>query len=143
MIKISIDESLLLEAFKDRAKNSRYLLDKKTSNIFCFTDNMPPSEKNLLLSQMDINNPNRYLPIPKVKAKDTFTDMEDFIKNLQNVALKKKLTQALTQEGGVFKAFRDILINHPEEEEKWHRFQKEKDKKRLREWLLDMEIQLI
>lgn len=58
--------------------------------------------------------------------------MEDFIDMVENQRLRGQLEVAI-QGRGAFRQFKDVLLNFPEDREKWFSF---KDQQ-MHEWVLD------
>jgi hypothetical protein len=44
---------------------------------------------------------------------------------------------------GAFRRFKDVLLDYPEERERWFQFKGAKEQKRALEWLDDIEVGLI
>ena len=75
------------------------------------------------------------------KMMDYYEDMEDFIANVEDEHLAELLEVAINGKGA-FRQFKDVLLNYPEEEERWFKFKDDRMRERALEWLEDIDVTL-
>jgi len=86
-----------------------------------------------VVSNIDLND-ERYIELPEWEPKDGFRLMEKFVSGLKNPIARQELTDALNKNKGVFRAFRDVLIQYPEIEKMFHIHKKQKMKTEVINW---------
>jgi len=86
------------------------------------------------LGDDDYYDESRYTFLPKWEPKDGFRLMEKFVSGLKNPITRQELTDALNKNKGVFRAFRDVLEQHPETEKMWFSFKNQKMKNEIINW---------
>jgi len=59
---------------------------------------------------------------------------DDHLSELLEVAINGK---------GAFRRFKDVLLNYPEERERWFQFKDDRMKERALEWLDDIDVTLV
>jgi len=85
----------------------------------------------------------RYIPVPTCDSHDGWRDMADFIGTVEDQHLSDLLGVAISG-SGAFRRFKDVLARHPDERQRWFAFQRERNRKRVRDWLegLGVEVRL-
>lgn len=98
--------------------------------------NVPEWERELVLEayEVDAGCGERYVAIPQVDSRQAYGDMEDFVDTVRDVALRKRLRQAI-QGRGAFRQFKNVLEQRPQEEQRWYAFRDERTQLRMQEWL--------
>lgn len=76
----------------------------------------------------------RYISLPEWSSNDGFRLMEKFTASLRNPLVKNELTKALDRGRGVFRAFKDVLSNHPPVERLWYTFKEREMKRAVVDW---------
>jgi GNAT superfamily N-acetyltransferase len=76
----------------------------------------------------------RYISLPDWDSSDGYRLMERFAASFRNPLLRDELTTALNQGRGVFRAFKNILSQHPEVEKLWFSFKDREMKKEILDW---------
>jgi hypothetical protein len=83
---------------------------------------------------VDLGFGSRFVEIPFRESRAGYEDMEDFIETVSDERLRNRLWRAI--EGrGAFGRFRDKLLDHPNERDRWHTFKDERERERAIEWL--------
>lgn len=82
----------------------------------------------------------RFIAIPETPSYEAYDEMQDFISTIQDDRLYRRLRDA-TQGRGAFRRFKDILWQHPAEQERWYAFQDNRLRERILEWLADHGIE--
>jgi len=67
--------------------------------------------------------------------------MEDFIATVEGERLAELLEVAIKGKGA-FRRFKDVLLNYPEERERWFEFKDDRMRERALEWLDDIDVSL-
>jgi GNAT superfamily N-acetyltransferase len=76
----------------------------------------------------------RYLSLPVWDSSSGYRLMERFAAGFRNPLLRDELTGALNRGKGVFRAFKNILSQHPEAEKLWFAFKEREMKKEILNW---------
>jgi hypothetical protein len=84
----------------------------------------------------------RYIRVPGADSREGYRDMEAFIATVQDVRLANRLERAISGRGA-FRYFKDVLLDHPRERERWFEFKDQRLRERVREWLAEEEIEAI
>ena len=84
----------------------------------------------------------RYERIPKAESHEGYEEMQDFIATVKDERLTALLEVAISGKGA-FRRFKDVLLNYPEERERWFQFRDAKVRERALEWLDDIDLSLI
>ena len=137
-LKIDIDELCL--AMEDRSYEHEYYLNLETGEIL-FLPEYTGEEKTGKLKDKIEEEPNRYERIPKAESHDGYEDMRDFIKTVNDEYLTVLLEVAVNGKGA-FRRFKDVLLNYPEERERWFQFNDDKVQERALKWLGDIYVNL-
>jgi hypothetical protein len=138
-LKIDIDE--LYSAMENSSYENEYYLDLVTGEILLLTEYMDDEEGKDLREKID-DDPDRYELIPKAESHDGYEDMQDFIATVKNEHLSELLEVAISGKGA-FRRFKDVLINYPEEKERWFQFKDTRVQAKALEWLDDIDVSLI
>lgn len=83
----------------------------------------------------------RFISIPSQDSHAGYNDMVDFAESVENAHLQELLSVALNGKGS-FRRFKDVLSNHPKEQQEWYDFSDKKFKDRIMEWLESEDIEL-
>jgi hypothetical protein len=121
----------LMVAYMDNAANHIYYLDKN-EQVILLDAIEPGGLPNLEF--LDVDEPDRFIEIPKVMNVESFSWMVEF----ENQNQHNELLHALN-ENNPFKRFNET-IEQLNLTEKWHAFQKEKVKSRIESWLSEKQI---
>ena len=137
-LNISLDE--LCEAMEDSSYENEYFLDLETGEILFVSEYMDDEETEKLKDRIEEDS-ERYERIPKAESHEGYREMEDFIATVDNEHLAELLEVAINGKGA-FRRFKDVLLNYPEEREKWFQFKDERMEERALEWLDDIDVTL-
>jgi hypothetical protein len=83
----------------------------------------------------------RYIAIPSAEPGEGYRDMEAFISTVRNPHLQERLDRAISGRGA-FRYFKDVLLEHPNERERWFQFKQERLHQRILDWLEAEEIEI-
>lgn len=83
-----------------------------------------------------------YIAVPKANSRESYRVLEDFIETVADQRLQAQLAYAI-QGRGAFRRFKDTLLTHPNERERWFAFNTGRLRERLLAWLKDEGITAI
>jgi len=136
-IKIITDIYDLIMAFEDNSGNFDYYVDTTTGKVIMlpneFIDN-DFEEPDKMREKIENDIRTRYITTPYIPSHEAYNDMKDFIETLVDQNLQEQLYIAIDGKGA-FRRFKDLLIDYPDERQKWFEFKKNKTLERIREWL--------
>jgi len=140
---LNIDLAELCSAMEDSSYEHEYYLDLKTGEILLLSEYMDDEddEETRKLREQIEEESDHYEPIPKAESYEGYEDMVDFIATVKDERLAELLEVAINGKGA-FRRFKDVLLNYPEEREKWFNFKDERMEERAMEWLDDIEVTL-
>ena len=81
----------------------------------------------------------RYLGVPQADPHEGYRDMEEFIATVPNERLQDHLWRAIRGRGA-FRYFKDVLVEYPEERERWFAFRDTRLRQRIQNWLEGQDI---
>lgn len=82
----------------------------------------------------------RLILVPKQESHDGYQDMVDFAETVTDDHLRELLFVALNGKGA-FRRFKDVLLNHPEQRQRFFEFSNQRLRDRVLEWLADEDIE--
>jgi hypothetical protein len=82
------------------------------------------------------------MAVPTADSRASYRDMEDFIETVSDPRLRSQLAYAI-QGRGAFRRFKDTLLAHPSERERWFVFSQVRVRERVLAWLRDEGITAI
>ena len=138
---LKVDRDELCSTIEDNSDEHKYYLDLETGEILFISDYMEDNERENLRKRID-DDPSRYEGLPKAESREGYEDMKAFISTLEDDCLAKLLEVAINGKGA-FRLFKDILLNYPEERERWFQFKDDRTDERAREWLDSIDVTLL
>ena len=138
-LKIDLDE--LCSAMADSSHEHEYYLDLETGEILFISDYMDDEETGKLKDQVEEDS-DRYERIPEAESHEGYEDMVEFIATVKDERLVELLEVAINGKGA-FRRFKDVLLNYPEERERWFQFKDDRMEEKALEWLDDIDVSLI
>ena len=138
-LKIDLDE--LYDAMENSSYEVEYYLDLETGEILFVSEGMDDEETGKLKNQIE-EELDRYELIPKAESYEGYRDMQAFIATVEDDHLSELLEVAINGKGA-FRRFKDVLLNYPEERERWFQFKDDRMKERALEWLDDIDVTLV
>ena len=138
-LKIDLDE--LYDAMENSSYDVEYYLDLETGEILFVSEGMDDEETGKLKIQIG-EELDRYELIPKAESYEGYRDMQAFIATVEDDHLSELLEVAINGKGA-FRRFKDVLLNYPEERERWFQFKDDRMKERALEWLDDIDVTLV
>jgi hypothetical protein len=138
-LKIGLDE--LYSAMEDSSYEHEYYLDLETGEILFLSEYTDDEETGKLKDKIEEES-DRYERIPKAESHEGYEDMVNFITTVKNERLAELLEVAINGKGA-FRRFKDVLLNHPEERDRWFQFKDNRIQEQALEWLGDIDVSLI
>ena len=138
-LKIGLDE--LYDAMGNSSYEFEYYLDLETGEILFVSEDMDDVETVKMKNQIE-EELGRYELIPKAESYEGYRDMQAFIATVEDDHLSELLEVAINGKGA-FRRFKDVLLNYPEERERWFQFKDDRMKERALEWLDDIDVTLV
>jgi hypothetical protein len=136
ILKIDLDE--LCNAMEDSSYEHEYYLDLETGEILFISEYMDDKETEELRDRVE-EDFDRYEQISRVESHEAYGDMVDFLSTINNEHLAELLEVAIDGKGA-FRRFQNVLIDYPEERERWFKFKGNRTKERVLEWLNDINV---
>lgn len=138
---LNVDIQELCAAMEDSSYEHEYYFDLDSGEVVFVSEYMDgEDEESEEVNQIEEKS-DRYEPIPRAESHEGYRDMVDFIATLENGHLAELLGVAIDGKGA-FRRFKDVLLDYPEEEEKWFRFKDDRMEQRALEWLDDISVTL-
>ncbi len=138
-LKIDLDE--LCSAMENSSYEHEYYLDLDNGEILFLSEYMDDKETRKLKDQVE-EDFDHYERIPKAESHEGYEDMVDFIATVKDEHLTELLEVAINGKGA-FRRFKDVLLNYPEERERWFQFRDDRTQERALEWLDAIGVSLI
>lgn len=138
---LNIDLDELCEAMEDSPYEHDYYLDLETGEILFTSDYMGDEETEKLKDQIEEDS-DHYERVPKAESHEGYENMESFIATVEGERLAELLEVAIKGKGA-FSRFKDVLLNYPEERERWFQFKDYRMQERALEWLDSIDVILI
>lgn len=126
------DFEALLKALDDHDQEVHYLLDCKTGAVARLT----LKDKAALadMQQKMTREKGRYVPVPKVKPRTNFEELEQFVSQLTDPHFKQRCKGMLASHRP-FREFRDALSTRPNQARAWEAFHRQNLERRARYFL--------
>ena len=137
-LKIELDE--LCSAMEDSSYEHEYYLDLETGEILFLSEYMDDEEAEKIGERIE-DGPDSYEKIPRVESHEGYDDMVDFIATVDDEYVTELLEVAINGKGA-FRRFKDVLLNYPEERERWFQFKDDRVQEEALEWLDDIDVSL-
>jgi len=84
----------------------------------------------------------RIVRVPRTESREGYRDMEDFIDTVEDARLADLLSSAIRGRGA-FRRFKDVLLDHEPERQRWFAFKNRRDEQRVVDWLESLGIEPI
>ena len=137
MRKLQIDIQDLLMAM-EHSDEADYYLDRETGELN-FVSSLDPEVTEEFASLLEAD-PDRYEPVDKIDSHTGFEIMEDFIATLPVGEIARELEEALRRRRP-FRQFKDVLLNHPDQQAAWFRYHDERCTRIALDWLESVDIE--
>lgn len=132
---MKLDVEGLMLALGDTDPTHLYYLDLETGEVVRISEFFPADEDEKLMEAIEEGIGKRYLAAPRMLPRESYEDLVDFIETVGDENLKEKLYIAIDGPGA-FRRFKNVLLDYPEERERWFKFNESRLRERLAEWLI-------
>jgi hypothetical protein len=126
---VPIDWEALEDAFENNAPEVHSYLHLSTGEVLRVVDGIADPEMH-----QRIASDGSYLRIEPVSSREQYRWMERFIPMVEDKPLSDLLTQAIDGKGA-FRRFKDVLMSHGAERERWFAFRSERLRVFMEAWL--------
>jgi len=126
---VPIDWEALEDAFENNAPEVHSYLQLATGEVIRVVDGVADPQMHARIAA----DPG-YLRVDPVSSREQYRWMERFIPMVENTELRGRLNQAIDGKGA-FRRFKDVLMAHAEERERWFTYRSERLKTFMDAWL--------
>ncbi len=126
---VPVDWEALEDAFENNAPEVHSYLHVSTGEVLRVVDGIADPEMHTRIA----SDPN-YMRVDPVSSREQYRWMERFIPMVDDVELKNRLAQAIDGKGA-FRRFKDVLMAHAPERERWFAFRSERLRVFMEAWL--------
>jgi hypothetical protein len=128
-LEVPVAWEALEDAFENNAPEVHSYLHFDTGEVIRIVDGVAdPSMHSRILSD------SRYLRIDPVSSREQYRWMERFIVTVEDEELRRRLNVAIDGKGA-FRRFKDALMSHPVDRERWFAFRSERLRSCMDSWL--------
>lgn len=129
MREVPVDWEALEDAFENNAPEVHSYLHLTTGEVLRIVDGVADPQMHARIAS-DTN----YLRIDPVSSREQYRWMERYIAMVEDPELRSKLTAAIDGKGA-FRRFKDVLMSHGPERERWFAFRSERLRIFMEAWL--------
>ena len=129
MREVPIDWEALEDAFENNAPEVHSYLHLSTGEVLRVVDGIADPEMHTRIASDSV-----YLRIEPVSSREQYRWMERYIPMVDEPDLRGRLTQAIDGKGA-FRRFKDVLMSHGPERERWFAFRSERLRVFMEAWL--------
>jgi hypothetical protein len=127
--EVPVDWEALEDAFENNAPEVHSYLHLTTGEVLRVVDGVADPQMHVRIA-----SDGNYLRIDPVSSREQYRWMERFIPMAVDEDLRALLAQAIDGKGA-FRRFKDVLMNHAEERERWFVFRSERLRTFMEAWL--------
>ena len=129
LAEVPVAWEALEDAFENNAHEVHSYLHLETGEVIRVVDGIAdPAMHNRIMGDR------RYLRVDPVSSREQYRWMERFIVTVTNDELRNRLSMAIDGKGA-FRRFKDALMHHPGERERWFSFRSERLRANMESWL--------
>ena len=129
IVDVPVAWEALEDAFENNAPEVHSYLHFDTGEVIRIVDGVADPAMHTR-----IMNDNRYLRIDPVSSREQYRWMERFIATVEEDDLRRRLSIAIDGKGA-FRRFKDALMSHPVDRERWFAFRSERLRACMESWL--------
>ena len=128
-VTVPIAWEALEDAFENNAPEVHSYIHLETGEVIRIVDGIAdPAMHSRIMSDP------QYLRIDPVSSREQYRWMERFIASIEDGSLKNQLLAAIDGKGA-FRRFKDVLMSHPIDRERWFTFRSERLRSCMESWL--------
>lgn len=128
--KVAVDWVELEGALENNSPELRSFLNMNTGDVIRVFDGSDNSDNRLRQAETSAD----FVYIEPISSREQYRWMEEFIEIVVEPTLKDKLNIAIDGKGA-FRRFKDVLVNYPEDRERWFGLRAEKLRNHMTTWL--------
>lgn len=132
---VPVDWEALEDAFENNAPEVHSYLHLQTGDVLRVVDGVADPQMHAR-----INGDNNYLRIAPVSSREQYRWMERYIPMVEEPELRAKLAASIDGKGA-FRRFKDVLMSHSAERERWFTFRSERLRTFMEAWLVAHALQ--
>jgi hypothetical protein len=129
ILEVPVAWEALEDAFENNAPEVHSYLHFDTGEVIRIVDGVADPAMH-----SRIMNDKRYLRIDPVSSREQYRWMERFIATVEDDDLRRRLNVAIDGKGA-FRRFKDALMSHPVDRERWFAFRSERLRASMESWL--------
>jgi hypothetical protein len=129
IVDVPVAWEALEDAFENNAPEVHSYLHFDTGEVIRIVDGVADPAMHTR-----IMNDSRYLRIDPVSSREQYRWMERFIATVEEAELRRRLNIAIDGKGA-FRRFKDALMSHPVDRERWFAFRSERLRSCMESWL--------
>ncbi len=127
--EVPVDWEALEDAFENNAPEVHSYLHLETGEVLRVVDGIADPEMHSRIA-----TDTSYMRIDPVSSREQYRWMERFIPMVEEAQLRDRLTHAIDGKGA-FRRFKDVLMSHGPERERWFAFRSERLRVFMEAWL--------
>jgi hypothetical protein len=127
--EVPVDWEALEDAFENNAPEVHSYLHLPTGEVLRVVDGIADPEMHSRIA-----SDSGYMRIEPVSSREQYRWMERFIPMVEDTELRGRLTSAIDGKGA-FRRFKDVLMSHGPERERWFAFRSERLRVFMEAWL--------
>jgi len=139
MRRLAIGIGELAMAMEDHGEMGEWFLDTQTGEFLRIPEDLIEEEDEEALALIE-GDPERYEPVPEIPSYEMYDLMARFAGSVDDPRLQDLLTVALDGRGA-FGRFKRVLLDYPEERERWFRMRDAHVEERMLDWLSSLGIE--
>lgn len=132
---VPVDWEALEDAFENNAPEVHSYLHLQTGDVLRVVDGVADPQMHAR-----INGDTNYLRVAPVSSREQYRWMERYIPMVEEPELRAKLAASIDGKGA-FRRFKDVLMNHAAERERWFTFRSERLRTFMEAWLVAHALQ--
>jgi hypothetical protein len=132
---VPVDWEALEDAFENNAPEVHSYLHLQTGDVLRIVDGVADPQMHAR-----VNGDNNYLRIAPVSSREQYRWMERYIPMVEEPELRAKLAASIDGKGA-FRRFKDVLMSHGSERERWFTFRSERLRTFMEAWLVAHALQ--
>jgi hypothetical protein len=126
---VPVDWEALEDAFENNAPEVHSYLHLKTGEVLRVVDGIADPEMHSRIA-----SDSEYMRVEPVSSREQYRWMERFIPLVEDTELRQKLIGAIDGKGA-FRRFKDVLMGHVQERERWFAFRSERLRVFMEAWM--------
>jgi hypothetical protein len=134
---VPVDWEALEDAFENNAPEVHSYLHLKTGEVLRVVDGIADPEMHSRIA-----SDSEYMRVEPVSSREQYRWMERFIPLVEDNELRQKLVSAIDGKGA-FRRFKDVLMGHVQERERWFAFRSERLRVFMEAWLAAHSLQAV